>query len=108
MIFTNTTFGWNQIVEETLLTAFEGSCPKALSLRLIDGGLRASVLFSDERAAQFAMLRIQGLPMYNFPGVEPGDYMECHLKKNPGKFIWLIFSLFFKNNLYVLETPSSS
>jgi hypothetical protein len=19
--------------------------------------------------------------MYNFPGVEPGDYIECHLKK---------------------------
>jgi hypothetical protein len=68
-------------VSDNLLAAFEGSCPKALSLRLIDGGLRASVLFSDERSARFAILRIQGLPMYNFPGVEPGDYIECHLKK---------------------------
>ncbi len=93
---------------ETLLAAFEGSCPKALSLRLIDGGLRASVLFSDERAAQFAILRIQGLPMYNFPGVENGDYIECHLKKNQSKFILLIFLLLFKNNLYFLESPSSS
>ena len=81
VIFTQTTFGWNEVVSDNLLAAFEGSCPKALSLRLIDGGLRASVLFSDERSAQFAILRIQGLPMYNFPGVEPGDYIECHLKK---------------------------
>ena len=80
MIFTNTTFGWNQIVEETLLTAFEGSCPKAISLRLIDGGLKADVLFSSERAAQFAILRIQGLPMFYFPGVVNGSYIECHLK----------------------------
>jgi hypothetical protein len=81
VIFTNSTFGWNQIWCDTLLAAFEGFCLKALSLRLIGGGLRASVLFSDERAAQFSMLRVQSLPMFNFPGVENGDYIACHLKK---------------------------
>ncbi len=29
-------------------------------------------------------------------------------QENQGKFILLIFSLFFKNNLYLLESPSSS
>jgi hypothetical protein len=56
-----------------LLLAFQVSVPKALSLRLIDDGLRASVLFSSERAADFAIVRIQNLLMYNFPGIENGQ-----------------------------------